>query len=197
MYDYEGLVDYLEVEDHTVVTASRSVEETITWLKDEAVLANNIKSDVHRKRILLGLSSIIQKVAHGIPKRGLILYAHAGELDEYRPRSRLFRFLYNCGNEFIEYSDNVTQPTAMFSVDNREAAVVILRGTAIDYIDETSSGVAGKHDAGGQSQRRFERNRIAELKKYYKRIATDARRLVEFRPIELFMSGPADAKVKV
>ncbi len=95
------------------------------------------------------------------------------------------------------YRENVTQPTAMISVDNREAAVAILRGTAIDYIDETASGVAGKHDAGGQSQRRFERNRIAELNKYYKRIATDAKRLVDFRPIELFMSGPADAKVKV
>jgi len=85
----------------------------------------------------------------------------------------------------------------MISVDNREAAVAIVRGVAIDYIDETASGVAGKHDAGGQSQRRFERNRTAELNKYYKRIAMDAKRLVEFHPIELFMSGPADAKKKV
>ncbi len=41
------------------------------------------------------------------------------------------------------------------------------------------------------------RSRDAQLNDYYKRVARHAKRLIDFHPTELVMSGPTSAKKKV
>jgi len=55
-------------------------------------------------------------------------------------------------------------------IDGNEATLATLRGRRMDILKEFTSGVPGKHRAGGQSARRFERIREAEVNQYYKRI---------------------------
>jgi peptide chain release factor subunit 1 len=45
----------------------------------------------------------------------------------------------------------------LISIDRSTASWALLRGTNLDIIKTVKSGVMGKHRAGGQSQRRFER----------------------------------------
>jgi peptide chain release factor subunit 1 len=45
----------------------------------------------------------------------------------------------------------------LISIDRSAAAWALLRGTSLQVIKTVKSGIMGKHRAGGQSQRRFER----------------------------------------
>ena len=56
------------------------------------------------------------------------------------------------------------------TVDGNEATIATLRGRTLEVVKSITSGLPGKHDAGGQSQRRFERNREQEVNEYYKRV---------------------------
>ncbi|MEM0445648.1 MAG: peptide chain release factor aRF-1, partial [Nitrososphaerota archaeon] len=68
------------------------------------------------------------------------------------------------------------------SVDNEDAAIAVLRGKAIVELRSYTSGIPGKHRAGGQSSRRFERLRDQALQEYYSRLAEHAN--------EIFLSYP-------
>jgi len=55
-------------------------------------------------------------------------------------------------------------------VDSKEATFATLKGRRADIVREITSGVPGKHRAGGQSSRRFERLREMHLNEYFNRI---------------------------
>ena len=55
-------------------------------------------------------------------------------------------------------------------LDRKEATIAILRGKRIDIVKTLTSGVPGKHKAGGQSQRRFDRVIELAAHEFLKRI---------------------------
>jgi peptide chain release factor subunit 1 len=55
-------------------------------------------------------------------------------------------------------------------IDAKEATLALAKGRRIDILKEVTSGVPGKHRAGGQSARRFERLREMALNEYYRRV---------------------------
>ena len=55
-------------------------------------------------------------------------------------------------------------------IDRKEATIAILRGKRIDVVKNLTSGVPGKHKAGGQSQRRFDRLIDLAAHEFLKRI---------------------------
>jgi len=57
------------------------------------------------------------------------------------------------------------------SIDINEAAIALLEGPRLTVLSKHTSGIPGKHRAGGQSARRFERLREMEINEYFKRIA--------------------------
>ena len=75
--------------------------------------------------------------------------------------------------EPLEYMLTEKEVYGLIVIDNKEAAIGWVKGTHVEIVKTTSSGVASQHRAGGQSQRRFERlhdegiayflNRVAEL----------------------------------
>jgi len=71
-------------------------------------------------------------------------------------------------------------------MDNEDAAIAVFRGKMMIELRTYTSGIPGKHRAGGQSSRRFERLREQALQDYYSRIAEHAN--------EIFLSYP-DLKV--
>jgi peptide chain release factor subunit 1 len=67
-------------------------------------------------------------------------------------------------------------------IDSSAATYATLRGRRLEIVEEITSGVPGKFKAGGQSARRFERQREAKLQEYFKRVGNHAN--------EIFLSIP-------
>ena len=62
-------------------------------------------------------------------------------------------------------------------MDRSEATFAILKGRHVEIVETITSGVPGKHDAGGQSARRFERIIEQLAHEFYKRIGEHANRI--------------------
>ena len=84
----------------------------------------------------------------------------------------------------------------MIVLDASGAAFATLRGKRLDTVKQITSGVPGKFRAGGQSARRFDRQREAKMQDYFKRVGEHANEI--FLPIEnlksLLLGGPGPTK---
>jgi len=81
-------------------------------------------------------------------------------------------------------------------IDTSDAVVAVVRGQRMEILQKFSSGVAGKHRAGGQSARRFERIREQSLNDYYHRVGAHAYELLsEIEGLKgLIVGGPGPTK---
>ena len=179
------------------ISAGKCNDEYIKWLHAEVDQAENIKNRVHRESILTAFKFIEQALSSPIPDNGIVLYADSMGITCYKPQVPLRQSLYECGTDHITYREELTDITAIISMDNDEGAVAAINGKNIIFIEDTCSGVGGKSGKGGQSQRRYERNRERELLEYYNRIADKAKALLDYKPTNLILSGPALTKRKV
>ena len=72
-------------------------------------------------------------------------------------------------------------------IDRNEATIATLKGKKIDVVAHLTSGVPGKHKAGGQSQRRFDRVIENLAHEFLKRIGDHMND--EFLPIKKDLKG--------
>ncbi|MEM3085403.1 MAG: peptide chain release factor aRF-1, partial [Nitrososphaerales archaeon] len=84
----------------------------------------------------------------------------------------------------------------ILSIDSTEAGIGVLLGDRLEMVESLTSGVAGKHRAGGQSARRYERLREMELGEYFKRVAQHAKSVFidEYKVQGLIVGGPGPTK---
>jgi peptide chain release factor subunit 1 len=81
----------------------------------------------------------------------------------------------------------------VIAIDARDCGWGILRNGVLEVITHTSSGVAGKHGKGGQSQRRYERLREMHLNEYFNRCGETTNQV--FTGIKkIVLHGPAFTK---
>ncbi len=79
-------------------------------------------------------------------------------------------------------------------VDNKERVIAIND----KIIDHDFSGIAGKHNQGGQSAARFERNRNELLKSWYKETAQIMnQRLIQGVNGRIIIAGPSKSKLNI
>jgi len=83
-------------------------------------------------------------------------------IDPYDGRKRV----YHCGNDYLIHQEPRFDPTLIMVIDAQEATLGSTDGSHINTLWHERSGVMRKHDAGGQSQRRFERGRREALKQW-------------------------------
>jgi peptide subunit release factor 1 (eRF1) len=57
-------------------------------------------------------------------------------------------------------------------MDSKEAGFGILNGERLELIENITSGISGKSEKGGSSQRRYERERDMELTYYFQSCRT-------------------------
>ncbi|MEM1942163.1 MAG: peptide chain release factor aRF-1, partial [Candidatus Nitrosocaldus sp.] len=84
----------------------------------------------------------------------------------------------------------------IIAIDSSEAGIGILEGNKVEVVDHITSGVGGKHRAGGQSARRYERLREMELNDYFNRVAEHAKSLLidTYNVVGLIVAGPGPTK---
>lgn len=192
------------------IPPGRRIDEVIGYLRQELATASNIKSKGTRKAVMDAIESAIQrlKLFKDPGPTGLIVFSGSipqnGEgtekIEVYHviPPEPINFFLYRCDSKFYldPLKDFLREKNiyGIISIDNEEAAIAVLSGTKVLELRTYTSGIPGKHRAGGQSARRFERLREQALQEYYVRVAEHANSIFlsypEIRTVIIAGPGP-------
>ena len=155
------------------IPPDRQISDVLSTLKSEYGTASNIKSKTTRKNVMDAIQTVIQrlKMIPRPPPNGLVVFCGAIprgapgseriEIYLLEPPEPVNVYIYRCAAEFwLDPLREMLKEKASYgliSIDRGGAAWAILRGTNLQIVKSIKSGVMGKHHAGGQSQRRFER----------------------------------------
>jgi peptide chain release factor subunit 1 len=84
----------------------------------------------------------------------------------------------------------------LIAVDSKEASFGIVSGEKVELIESISSGIPGKSGKGGQSQRRYERERDMEISNFFHRVAEHAAKafLDSLKATQVIIGGPGQTK---
>ena len=160
--------------------------ELSSMLTDEYGKAGNIKDKSTRKNVQAALQKImvyLKAIDYRIPETGLVIFCgnispNPGESD-----IRLYSVvppqpvpkIYRCDSTFyLEPLKEMLKPTEYYGIlvlDGKEATIAVIKGNTYDIVARIRSLAGGKHRAGGQSARRFERLRELAVHEYHKKIA--------------------------
>ncbi|MFX1318300.1 MAG: peptide chain release factor aRF-1 [Promethearchaeota archaeon] len=155
------------------IPPDRQMSDVLGTLRTEYGTATNIKSKSTRKNVMDAIQTVIQrlKIIPKPPPHGLAVFAGAiphgspgsekMEIYLFEPPEPVNVYIYRCAAEFwLDPLREMLTPKesyGLISIDRSAASWALLRGTSLNIIKTVKSGIMGKHRAGGQSQRRFER----------------------------------------
>jgi len=193
----------------------RKISDVTNHLKNEVSESQNIKSKLTRKNVLDSISSLLgqlKKITE-VPENGLVMFSGAipqnntsgterNELYIVNPPDKVLTFRYHCASEFLlwplEEMLETKETYGLLVIGRKESAVGYLTGKNVEIVREFTSGVHGKHRAGGQSQKRFERQMEEAETRFYRRISEEVNKL--FLSMEnlqgIFIGGPGPSKEK-
>jgi peptide chain release factor subunit 1 len=194
------------------VPPGRQISEVVAMLKQEYGTASNIKSNTTRKNVQDAIVRVMQrlKLFRKVPENGLVIFCGAipqngigsERIETYviNPPEPVQVYLYRCDARFhTEYLEEFLKEKETYGIiviDSSATTYAMLKGRRLEITEQITSGVPGKFRAGGQSARRFERQREAKLQEYFKRIGNHANEI--FVPISnlkgMIIGGPGPTK---
>jgi len=196
------------------IPPGRQISEVVSMLKEEWGTASNIKSNTTRKNVQDAIVKVIQrlKLFKTVPKNGLVIFC--GAIPQNGPGSEKIEgpyviippepikiYLYRCDSKFhLNYLMDILKETETYGillVDSSEATFATLTGRRLEIVQEITSGIPGKHRAGGQSARRFERLREMQLIEFFKRVGNHANEIFLAIPDlkGIILGGPGPTKL--
>ncbi len=169
------------------VPPEKQISEVLNTLRQEYGTAANIKSDTTRNNVQDAITKVQQrlKLFKRPPKNGLVIFSGAipqngpgserNETYVLTPPEPISINLYRCDSRFhTEYLQEMLKEKAVYgilAVDSSEATFAVLQGRRLEIVKEITSGIPGKMRAGGQSARRFERQREAKILDFFNRVS--------------------------
>lgn len=169
------------------VPPNKRISDVMGYLREEYSTASNIKSDQTRKNVQDALVKVMERLKYFdvSPQNGLAIFC--GAIPQNGPGSERMEIyvvippeplninLYRCDDHFhVEHLEKTLMEKEVYgliSIDVNEAALGLLEGDNIKVLATYTSGIPGKHRAGGQSARRFERLREMAVHQYFDRVA--------------------------
>jgi peptide chain release factor subunit 1 len=135
-----------------------------SFIKGEIAQSKNIKSKATRKSVVKGLNKILSV----IDRSGVAIFTDGDEMiiESYDGVKKL----YHCGRDYKKIIREEFDPTLLVTIDAKNAAVGLTNGESVKVLWSKESLVPRKHRAGGQSQRRFERDRERALKEWLRSV---------------------------
>ncbi|MGQ9680854.1 MAG: peptide chain release factor aRF-1 [Candidatus Bathyarchaeia archaeon] len=194
------------------IPPGKQVSEVMNDLRNEWGTAGNIKSKTTRKNVQDALTKVMErlKLFRKIPETGLVIFAGTiasdqlgvGSMETYVlvPPEPISTYYYRCEHSFMlePLYDIIRREDAygIVVIDSKEATFAQLKGSRSEIIREITSGVPGKHRAGGQSSRRFERAREMYLNEYYNRVGGHMAEIYKDMPNlrGIIIGGPGSTK---
>lgn len=194
------------------IPPGRQISEVMSMLREEWGTAANIKSTTTRKNVQDALVRVMQrlKLFKEVPETGLVMFCGAipqggpgiERMETYViiPPEPINIYLYRCDSRFhIEHLRELIKEKETYGVilvDTSEATFATIKGRRMEIVEEITSGIPGKHRAGGQSARRFERIREMQVNEFFKRVGSHANEI--FLSIEdlkgIIIGGPGPTK---
>lgn len=168
------------------IPPDKQVSDVAKHMREELSQSANIKSKSTKKNVQSAIEVIMQRIKlfPKPPERGLVLFVgmiprggpgtEKMETYVFEPPEPIQTYTYHCNSEFyLEPLQEMLGDKDVYGLavlDRKEATIAILRGKRIDIVKTLTSGVPGKHKAGGQSQRRFDRVIELAAHEFLKRI---------------------------
>ena len=193
------------------IPPSISIDEVIALLKREsdAILPKSasVRGPLQEvsKNVIRNLKQLKE-----IPENGLAIFSGSfvegnSEVEivgfrEIVPPEPVAKYLFEIDNHFqlepLREMLRAQKVVGIIALDSKEAGFGVLNGERLEPIESITSGVPGKSGKGGQSQRRYERERDMELAYFFHRIAEHAARafLENHRITVLIVGGPGPTK---
>lgn len=169
------------------IPPDRQISDVTNNLRQEYGTASNIKSTTTRKHVQDAIVRVIQrlKLFKQPPPNGLIIFCGAVprgppgsevmEIYSLIPPEPINTYLYRCDSRFhteiLEGMLKEEESYGIILVDTSGATFAVLRGKRLEIVREITSGIPGKHRAGGQSARRFERLREMGVNAFFRRVS--------------------------
>ncbi|MCL2687806.1 MAG: peptide chain release factor aRF-1 [Methanobrevibacter sp.] len=151
----------------------RQISDVAKHMREELSQSANIKSKQTKKNVQSAIEVIVQRLRlfPKPPEKGLVLFVgmipkggpgtEKMETYVFEPPEPIQTYTYHCNSEFflepLQHMMDVKEVYGLAVIDRKEATIASLKGKRVDIIKHLTSGVPGKHKAGGQSQRRFDR----------------------------------------
>jgi peptide chain release factor subunit 1 len=188
-----------------------SIYETVEILKKESDSAV-AKSESVEDRLLDAFKGVIQRLKQQreIPENGLAIFAgtfvekgsesEVLNVEELVPPEPITTYLYKVDDHFhlepLREMLRNQRIVGLIAMDSKEAGFGVLNGERLELVEDITSGIPGKSGKGGQSQRRYERERDMELASFFRRVAEHATKafLENCKVIALIVGGPGPAK---
>ena len=194
------------------IPPGKQISDVAKHMREELSQSANIKSKSTKKNVQSAIEVIMQRLRlfPKPPENGLLLFVgmipkggpgtEKMETYVFEPPEPIQTYTYHCNSEFflepLQEMIEVKETYGLAVLDRKEATIATLRGKRIDIIKTLTSGVPGKHKAGGQSQRRFDRIIENEAHEFLKRIGNHMNDA--FLPIEdlkgIILGGPGHTK---
>jgi len=176
------------------VPPGTELAKVIGQLKEEQGTATNIKSTATRKNVQTALERMIQhlRLFKSVPEHGLAVFSGNTSEKEGRDNFEIFSIIpprplktrtYLCEQKFFldplfEMAEH-SEVYGLIVVELGGAAIGLLKGNAIEFVQEVRSIVPGKFRAGGQSSVRFAHVRENLANDFFKEIAQVSRGIFE------------------
>lgn len=155
------------------IPPDKQLSDVAKQMRDELGQSSNIKSKSTKKNVQSAIEVILQRIRlfKKPPEHGLVMFVgmiprggpgtEKMETYVFEPPEPITTYWYQCNNEFflepLEYMIEERETYGLAVVDRKEATIATLKGKKVTILGHLTSGVPGKHKAGGQSQRRFDR----------------------------------------
>lgn len=193
------------------IPSQTPVDEIVANLKEESDSAID-KSGRHNERLQTAARNVIQQLKqhNEIPEYGLAMFAgtFAGHnqqeevlnVEALIPPMPITRYQYKVDDHFwlepLRKMARDQRITGIIAVDSKEASFGLLNGDRFSLLETITSGVPGKTGKGGQSQRRYEREREMDVTAFFHRVAEHATEafLEQNKVTTLLVGGPGPTK---
>ncbi|NYB51204.1 MAG: peptide chain release factor 1 [Methanobacteriaceae archaeon] len=168
------------------IPPNKQISDVVKHMREELSQSANIKSKQTKKNVQSAIEVIMQrmKLFPKPPERGLVLFVgmipkggpgtEKMETYVFEPPEPVQTYTYHCDSQFyLEPLQEILEDKEIYGlavIDRKEATIALMKGKRIDIVKNITSGVPGKHKAGGQSQRRFDRLIELAAHEFLKRI---------------------------
>jgi peptide chain release factor subunit 1 len=192
------------------IPAGFNIQEMVNMLRQEYTLTENVKNKTVRNNVLGAIDKVLQelKFFNKTPENGLVIFAgnvseKEGETDikvwTIQPPEPLKVKKYWCDQKFeLEPMRDMVAEKELYGLlvmDNKEAAIGLLKGKKLEVLRKLDSIVPGKFRKGGQSSGRFQRVREGLINDWCKIIAENVKELFsKFELKGIIIGGPGPAK---
>ena len=187
------------------------IDTVVATLKNEPD-QNTIEPRSVEERVQAALKHVINQVKQHkeIPENGLALFAGSFKtgnqeseilnVEEIVPPEPVSNYMYEVNDHFLleplRHMLRDQRIMGLMAVDSKEASFGIFEGERLEIMENITSGIPGKSGKGGQSQRRYERERDMEVTNFFHRVSEHATKLFleSHKVTTLIVGGPGQTK---